>query len=51
MDATIEFCATKSEADALCNPLNTKLEDAEVADINAQVVRTMPHIVKDPPDV
>ena len=51
MDATIEFCATKSEADALCNWLNSELEEAEVAEVNAQVARKMPDRVKDPPDV
>jgi hypothetical protein len=50
MDATIEFCATQSEADAQCNRPNSELEDAEGAEINAQVARTMPNRVKDPPD-
>jgi hypothetical protein len=50
MEATIEFCATKSEADALCNRLKSELEDAEVSEINAQVARTMPDRVKVPPD-
>ena len=35
MGATIEFCAPKSEADALCNRLNSELEDAEIAENNA----------------
>jgi len=48
MDATIEFCATKAEADALCNRLNSELEAAEIAEINAHVARTMPDRVKDP---
>jgi hypothetical protein len=46
MDATIEFCATKSEADALCNRLNSELEDAEIAEINVQVAKTMPDRVR-----
>lgn len=50
MDATIEFCATKTEADALCNRLNSELEAAEIGEINARVARTMPDRVKDPPD-
>jgi hypothetical protein len=50
MDATIESCATKSEADALCNRLNSELEEAEIAEIHVQVARTMPDRVKDPPD-
>jgi hypothetical protein len=48
MEATIEFCATKWETDALFNRLNSELEDAEVAEINAQVAKTMPDRVKDP---
>jgi hypothetical protein len=46
MDATIDSCATKSEADALCNRLNSELEEAEIAEIHDQVARTMPRLRK-----
>jgi hypothetical protein len=47
MEATIEFCATKSEADALCNRLNSELEDAEVSEMHRL---RGPDRVKVPPD-
>jgi hypothetical protein len=50
MEATIEFRATKSEAEALCDRLNSELVDAEVAEINARVARTMPYGVEAPLD-
>jgi hypothetical protein len=31
IDATIESCSTKTEADALCDRLNSELGDAEIA--------------------
>jgi hypothetical protein len=47
MDITIAFCATKVEADALCDRLNSELENAEIAEINAHVARTMPDRAKE----
>lgn len=50
MEATIEFRATMSEADALRNRLNSELEDAEVAEINTRVARTIRNRVEAPLD-
>jgi hypothetical protein len=47
MDVTIEFCAPKLEADAPCNWLNSELEDAEIAEINAHVASIMPNRAKE----
>jgi len=46
MDATIKFCSTKEEAEALCDKLNFEVEEAEIAETNAWIAKHMPDRVR-----